>query len=92
LIANELVANALKHGNDSVELSLAVQNDQVVLEVCDDGPGFPAEFNALANANTGLELVESLVVTDLLGEARFENRIEGGARVRVVFALPGFDQ
>jgi two-component sensor histidine kinase len=88
LVVNELVTNALKHGKSSAELTLTVQGSHIVLEICDDGPGFSPEFNVLSGAKTGLELVESLVVTDLQGEAYFANSLEGGARVRVVFSLP----
>src|SRR5579884_314012 len=91
LILNELVSNALKHGKSAAEVTFRVQGRQAVLEVCDDGPGFPEDFDALAFANTGLELVESLVCTDLAGKACYENRTEGGARVRVLFALPASD-
>jgi two-component sensor histidine kinase len=79
LVLNELVSNALKHGRSAAEVTFSVQDQQAILEVCDDGPGFPAEFQALACANTGLELVESLVSTDLFGRACYENRPEGGA-------------
>ncbi len=88
LVINELVTNALKHGKGAAEVTFAVQDEQAVLEVCDDGPGFPAEFDPITSANTGLELVESLVRTDLVGRACYENRTWGGGRVRVTFALP----
>ncbi|MGC4043111.1 MAG: ATP-binding protein [Armatimonas sp.] len=57
------------------------------LEVCDDGPGFPAAFDPRRSSNTGLELIESLGVWDLGGEIRYENQEEGGARVVVTFPL-----
>jgi two-component sensor histidine kinase len=88
LVTNELVSNSLKHGKQGVELSLSVENGQVITEVCDDGIGFPDNFNVHENCKIGLELVESLVVTDLQGKVHFENRNEGGARVRVIFDLP----
>jgi PAS domain S-box-containing protein len=92
LVLNELVSNSIKHGKSETEVTFAVQGGQASLEVCDDGPGFPENFNALACANTGLELVESLVCTDLAGQTYYENRQEGGARVRVTFDLPALDQ
>ena len=88
LVANELITNSLKHGKSRAELTLTVQGRQVRMEVGDDGPGFPMGFNVFSSARTGLELVESLVRTDLLGQTYFENSIEGGARVYVVFELP----
>ena len=87
VLLNELVSNAVKHGGGSIDISLAVVDDQARLEVADDGPGFPADF-AYGNAtHTGLELVENVSRYDLHGEPRYENRPEGGARVVVTFPL-----
>ena len=58
------------------------------LRVCDDGKGFPKGFDAITHANTGLELVIGTVGTDLNGDAFFENRLQGGACVRITFPLP----
>jgi PAS domain S-box-containing protein len=88
LVITELVSNALKHGKSDTEVTFAVQGRRAILAVCDDGPGFPEDFDPIASANTGLELVESLVRTDLAGQACYENRTQGGACVRVLFALP----
>lgn len=88
LIANELIANALKHGREEIRLRFTTRDVEAVLEICDDGPGFPTDFSPRSAANTGLELIESLTRTDLLGQTRYENRREGGARVVVQFPLP----
>jgi PAS domain S-box-containing protein len=88
LVINELVTNALKHGNTEAEVTFGSRGGEAELEVCDDGPGFPEDFDAVLCANTGLELVASLVKTDLRGHTRHENRVGGGARVVVTFALP----
>jgi two-component sensor histidine kinase len=88
LVANELVSNALKHGKGDVEVTFAVQEAAATLEVCDDGPGFSADFDPAQAANTGLDLVETLISWDMRGTVRFENRSEnGGARVVVSFGL-----
>lgn len=92
LVLNELVSNALKHGRSEAEVTFAVHGQEAVLEVCDDGPGFPQGFDAFTCANTGLELVESLVRTDLAGHVTYENRPQGGAKVHVVFTLPAQDK
>jgi PAS domain S-box-containing protein len=57
-----------------------------VLEVCDDGEGFPPGFDPSAVETTGIMLVENLSRWDLGGSARYENRPTGGARV--VVTLP----
>ena len=88
LLVNELLSNAVKHGKGHIDLELTTQEDTITLEVCDDGPGFPHGFNSITAANTGLELVESIGRWDLGGQVAYENRQEGGARVRVTFPLP----
>jgi PAS domain S-box-containing protein len=87
LIANEIYSNAIKHGNSEVHIHFYVQDDKAVLEVSDDGPGFPPDFDPQYAANTGLELVLNLTSLDLRGTIHFDNRPEGGGRVRVSFPL-----
>ncbi|HZO91993.1 MAG TPA: PAS domain S-box protein [Chthonomonadaceae bacterium] len=59
VVINELVTNAIKHGGQNVELKLARSEDQVTLEVCDDGPGFPQAFPPITAGGFGLEQVGS---------------------------------
>jgi two-component sensor histidine kinase len=58
------------------------------LEVTDDGPGFPHDFDAHTAAHTGLELVSSITRLDLGGQIFFVNNLQGGAKVRVTFPVP----
>lgn len=88
LLVSELVSNAIKHGRSVVELSLTVCQNRARLEVCDDGPGFPTDFEWRKAANTGLGLIDSTGRHDLSGTITFENRLEGGARVVVTFPVP----
>jgi PAS domain S-box-containing protein len=88
LIINELVSNAVKHAAGSVDVDFEVRGTNGELRVCDDGKGFPKQFDPYVHANTGLELVMGTVGTDLNGDAFFENRLQGGACVRVTFPLP----
>jgi PAS domain S-box-containing protein len=88
LLLNEMVSNGFKHGGGGVEVTLVITDGQGQLEVCDDGPGFPAGFDARRAANTGLELLLTLTHTDLGGVVEFTNRAGGGARVVVTFPLP----
>jgi CHASE1-domain containing sensor protein len=96
LIVNELVSNGMKHGNREVSVTfrteMGVQKDAGlrmtgVLEVCDDGPGFPPGFDPGTASNTGLELVESLSRWDLGGEPSYGTSDSGGARAIVRFPL-----
>ena len=98
LLVNELASNALKHGKGEIEVTLNLVSQagaapdpgspQARLEICDDGPGFPAGFDPKEAANTGMELIESLGRWDLRGQILYENRAEGGARVAVTFPFP----
>lgn len=87
IIANELISNAAKHGGRAVEMTLRAESERAILEVCDDGPGFPPDFDANGGVNIGLDLVNNMTRHDLTGQALYSNRPEGGARVRIVFPL-----
>ncbi len=93
MLVNELVSNAFKHGKGDVivTLSSSIGSGEDVgsasLEICDDGPGFPVDFDPTKAANTGLELTDSLARWDLKGDISYDNREEGGGRVKVTFPL-----
>jgi PAS domain S-box-containing protein len=88
LVLNELVSNALKHGKKEAEVFFCVEGQSATLSVRDDGKGFPDGFDPKKAANTGLELVGSLVRTDLQGTIVYDNQPQGGGLVTVVFPLP----
>ncbi|MEJ1936899.1 sensor histidine kinase, partial [Nostoc sp. NIES-2111] len=54
VICNELVTNALKHAREGVEVSLAVDGEDLVLTVSDDGPGLPENFEPRDTGRFGL--------------------------------------
>lgn len=87
LVLNELVSNAYKHGNGHVEVSFTICGQEAILDVYDNGPGFPPNFSPIKAAHTGLELVESLSRWDLFGHTRYGMREGGGGHVRVVMPL-----
>ncbi len=87
ILVNELVSNAVKHGREDVSVCLKRDGDGALLEVYDNGPGFPDGFDVEAAAHTGLELVEQVARWDLQGTVRYENRPDGGAKVAVSFPL-----
>lgn len=88
LVINELIGNALKHGRGDIEVRMTTQAHAIELEVSDDGPGFPPDFDPAQSANTGLELVDTLTRWDMAGQVSFGNRPQGGACVRVTLPLP----
>ena len=87
LLVSELVSNAVKHGKNDIEVTLETLGSTARLEVCDDGPGFPPDFDWRKAANTGLGLIDSTGRHDLHGTISYENRAEGGARVVVSFPI-----
>jgi PAS domain S-box-containing protein len=87
LLTGELVSNAIKHGNGKVALRFQIEENQGILEITDDGPGFSPGFSPAQDAHTGLELVENLARFDLRGAVHYANHPEGGAVVRVLFPL-----
>jgi PAS domain S-box-containing protein len=87
VLVNELISNAIQHGEGDIELTFTVNENRARLEICDAGPGFPPDFEPHQSAKTGLELVQSAVHHDLRGEVSFTTRPGGGARVIVLFPL-----
>lgn len=79
LVINELVQNALEHGFETqhegqIRLVLTDGGDSVQLEVHDDGDPLPEAFTLGSSTSLGLQIVQSLVQSDLRGEVRLENR------------------
>ncbi len=85
LVALELCSNVFRHGGGEGNLTLTLQGERVLFEVCDFGSGFPPDFDPASQPTTGMELILSLTRRDLCGEARFVNRLEGGAQVTITF-------
>lgn len=88
LLTNEAVSDGIKHGGGLIEVTLEIQDQQMRLEICDNGPGFPPDFDAVRAANTGLELLLTLTQMDLRGTVQFSNRPEGGGKVAIQCPLP----
>ncbi len=87
LLVSECVSNAVKHGKGDIEVTLRNEGASARLEICDDGSGFPPNFNARKAANTGLQLIESAGCWDLGGEVQYDNHEAGGGRITITFPL-----
>ena len=87
LLLNELVQNAIKHGNNRIDVAFTVKEGAAELRVTDDGPGFPAGFAPHALESTGLELVTTLTEHDLSGAVVFRNNDGGSAEVTVTIPI-----
>lgn len=90
LIVNELVSNALKHAfrghGGRILVSLRPEGDDVVLEVADDGAGFPPDIDFRHPKTLGLKLVAIFAdqLQGTMGLAR-----EQGTRIVVRFRQEG---
>ncbi|MEO8514813.1 MAG: PAS domain S-box protein, partial [Ignavibacteria bacterium] len=66
LIVNELINNILKHAfpdgyKGKIELNLRRSDENVVLEVTDNGIGIPTEFDMDKSDSLGMRLIDTLV-------------------------------
>ncbi len=74
LIVNELISNIFKHAfpnNQEGEIFIRLSkkdNEKINLELCDNGVGFPKNFNPCKNGSMGLTSVFSIVENQLKGE------------------------
>jgi len=89
LIVTELVSNALRHAfpgerRGRIDVLLSRRGDVILLEVCDDGVGLPADFEARARATLGFTIVTTQV-EQLDGELAFGRG--QGTRIRIAFPV-----
>jgi PAS domain S-box-containing protein len=85
LILNELLSNAGKHGAKAARVLFRCRDADCHLDIEDDGPGFPSDFDPDRHAHQGLSLVTTLAERDLQGTIEFGNRAESGGQVRIQF-------
>jgi two-component sensor histidine kinase len=72
LIANELVTNAIKHGEGRITVKLETHAPKgYALSVCNKGPALPAGFDPAACDGLGMNLVSSFV-RQIGGELRID--------------------
>jgi len=91
LILNELVTNALKYaysdqenGRLKIMFKLNKKEKQYTLEIEDNGPGLPKEFEATKSGTLGLQLVH-ILIKQLHGNLTI-NR-ENGTHIHMTFPL-----
>ena len=87
LILTELIQNAYEHGlaNTGSRLSISVnrRNDQLTLEVSDDGIGLPAGFDIQQSGSLGLQIVKTLTTNELGGKIDVLPAENGGTRIHL---------
>lgn len=88
LIVNELLQNAVKHAYSgrsagTIFVRLLETEDEISIEITDDGIGLPGSFHGSDNGHLGLQIVNTLVKEDLKGRFEFANG--HGVTARVTF-------
>jgi two-component sensor histidine kinase len=92
LVLTELLQNALQHGlvtgpgpvpAGSVLVQVARGPGQLKVRVEDNGAGLPEGFSLDAHASLGLQIVRTLVESELGGQLAIRPRTGGGTSVRV---------
>ncbi len=79
IIINELVSNAVRHGfagmkHGNIQIRGFRQEGQVVLNVIDDGRGYPDSFQVESATGLGTGIIRTLVKQDLGGSFSVERR------------------
>ncbi|WP_029432732.1 sensor histidine kinase [Blastococcus sp. URHD0036] len=94
LAVTELLHNAAEHAfpdgeTGTIELHADRSGDDLVVRVRDDGRGLPAGFDPAASDGLGLQIVRTLVTSELGGGLSMGPPADGGPGTEVVLELPG---
>ncbi|HET9894879.1 MAG TPA: sensor histidine kinase [Streptosporangiaceae bacterium] len=100
LVLTELLHNAVQHGlalpsghaTGTLELSVERSHDRLWVTVADNGSGFPVGFDLESATSLGLQIVRTLVVSELGGSLSISPRPNGGTTVQLELPLPAADQ
>src|SRR5215469_283341 len=100
LVLAELLHNAIEHGlarsggssGGKLELTAERSGDKLSVIVADNGIGFPEDFDLESTTSLGLQIVRTLVVSELGGTLNISARPQGGTTVQLELPLPAADQ
>jgi two-component system, sensor histidine kinase PdtaS len=95
LVLTELLQNAMQHGLSRpgqaaagwLEIVAKRAPGQLTVTVSDNGAGLPVDFDLESAPSLGLQIVRTLVLTELNGRLEIEPRAGGGTRVLVELPL-----
>jgi len=81
LIVNEIITNILKHAykgrkTGNITITLQKTNNNVTLQIEDDGIGLPENFDRIDGGSMGLQLID-LLTEQLKGEKTYSSSSEG---------------
>jgi len=90
MVLTELLQNALQHGFPSaakddglLEVAAARENERLMVTVSDNGVGLPGDFDLDSSTSLGLQIVRTLVISELGGRLRITPRPGGGTEAVV---------
>jgi two-component system, sensor histidine kinase PdtaS len=94
MAVTELLHNAAEHAFDDGEPGTIVlgaerDGDDLVVRVRDDGRGLPPGFDPAASTGLGLQIVRTLVTSELHGTLEMGPPASGGPGTEAVLSLPG---
>jgi two-component sensor histidine kinase len=100
LVLTELLHNAVQHGlalpgapaTGTLEVAADRSSDRLAVTVSDNGAGFPDGFDLESTTSLGLQIVRTLVVSELGGTLAISPWQDGGTSVRLDLPLPPADQ
>lgn len=89
MIINELVSNSLKHAfpnllHGNINVILSIEKDEFILEINDDGIGFPQNINFKQTNSLGLQLV-NLLVDQIDGVIELNTNNNSGTAFKIKF-------
>ena len=88
MVLTELLQNALEHGfgqdeSGAVEVTVLRGRELLAVAVQDNGRGLPAGFDAQQAGNLGLQIVRTLVESELRGSLSLRRRDRGGTEAQL---------
>ena len=94
MVLTELLQNAVEHGYDGldrpglVEIVVERSEEELRAQVVDDGAGLPDGFEAAESDRLGLQIVRTLVGSELGGQLEVSRREGGGTVAAVTVSAP----
>ena len=90
LVINELATNTVRHGlrerdTAHIEVRIELDDDTMLFEFRDDGPGYPEEVLRSERDSVGFDLIQNIVRKSLRGELSLYN--DRGAVAAIRFGL-----
>ena len=82
LVINELILNAIEHAFEKrsqgvIGLATKLDEDNIYLDLYDDGDGLPPDFDITKTRSLGLQIVRTMIEGDMEGSFRLENGEKG---------------